>query len=328
MPDDPVARRLLTVPAAVLSFCFLTVASPLVIGAAAAVDLVRFVVSQRPWITTRAVVFLWFYLLGQMWALLALLLTAPLPRLTKRRITYELQTAWTRWNIAALRSVFSISFVVEGQEAARRGPMILISRHASMVDTMLPAYLIANEFGIRLRYVLKRELLVDPTLDIAGHRLPNYFIDRSASDVAGEVEALRRLASGLTPEEGVLIYPEGTRFSERKRRSYVKRVSSGGGHLAEIAESYRAVLPPRPGGTLALLDTADADVVVLAHHGLEGLATIHDIWRGHLVGTTVRAHLWRIPAEAIPTERKQRIEWLFQVWARVDDWVVSSSGAS
>jgi 1-acyl-sn-glycerol-3-phosphate acyltransferase len=86
-----------------------------------------------------------------------------------------------------------------------------------MVDTMLPAHLVANPTGFRLRYVLKKELLADPTLDIGGNRLPNYFINRGAGDSAKETEAVRRLASDLGSNDGVLIYPEGTRYSEEKR---------------------------------------------------------------------------------------------------------------
>jgi hypothetical protein len=30
---------------------------------------------------------------------------------------------------------------------------------------------------------------------------------------------------------------------------------------------------------------------------------------------------WRIPREDIPDGRDARIEWLYECWARVDDWV-------
>ena len=57
-------------------------------------------------------------------------------------------------------------------------PILVVSRHASLIDTLLPGRYVTQPFGIRLRYVLKSELLVDPALDIAGNRLPNVFVDR------------------------------------------------------------------------------------------------------------------------------------------------------
>jgi hypothetical protein len=39
-----------------------------------------------------------------------------------------------------------------------------------------PAAIISARHGIRLRWVMKRELLWDPCLDIVGNRLPNAFI--------------------------------------------------------------------------------------------------------------------------------------------------------
>ncbi len=323
MLDNPIARRSITVPAAIVSFVVLTVLSPFAFALASLVDVSRALVASRPWVATRGVLFLWVYLLGEMWALLAILFTVPLPLEPKQRITFELQGAWARWNLAALQRIFSVRIVVEGVDAARRGPILLLSRHASLVDTLLPAHLVANPFHIRLRYVLKRELLIDPALDIAGNRLPNHFVDRSGSESGDELSAIRELATDLTPDEGVLIFPEGTRFSERKRQTYVRRLVSSNGDFAEIAAGYEAVLPPRPGGTLALLDASEADVVVLAHHGLEGLATLREIWNGRLVGQTISARLWRIPRAAIPTDRSQRVEWLFRVWAKVDQWVVA-----
>lgn len=323
MPDNPTLRRLMTIPAVIVLFVILTVGSPVFALATVSIDSVRSISSGRPWIASRGVLFLWVYLLGELWALLALVASAPLPRASRDEITFDLQGVWARWNLKALCRLFSIEVSVEGQDNAKRGPLILLSRHASLVDTLLPANLVANPHRIRLRYVLKRELLFDPALDIAGNRLPNYFVDRSGEQTSNEIAAIGELARHLQPNEGVLIYPEGTRFSEEKRERYVSRLTRHGGALGRLAAGFRTVLPPRAAGTLALLETSDADVVLLAHHGLEGLATVGDIWAGGLVGTTIEVALWRIPRSAIPTERNEQVEWLFEVWRAVDEWVVN-----
>jgi hypothetical protein len=64
-------------------------------------------------------------------------------------------------------------------------------------------------------------------------------------------------------------------------------------------------------------------VVILAHSGLEGLATARDIWSGGMVGSTIHVALWRVARNAIPVGRRERLQWLYEVWMQVDDWVAS-----
>lgn len=322
MPDNPLARRLITIPTVIAMFLAVTALSPALVATGVIVDGITWLISRKPWVLTRCLAFLWVYLFGQLWALLALMATAPLPRGLRLRATYALQTLWAGWNLQALQSLFSVEIDVEGTDSIRPGPIVVLSRHASMVDTLLPARFIARPSGLRLRYVLKKELLVDPALDIAGNRLPNAFIDRTSRE-ASERLAIRELAEDLGPGDGVLIYPEGTRFSEAKLRRRQAQVTDEDG-LGHATARFRRVLPPRPGGTLALLDTTEADVVVLAHRGLEGLATVREIWRGNLVGSRIDVAMWRIPRSEVPASRSGRVQWLYQVWSRIDDWVVSS----
>lgn len=322
MPDNPTARRIITITTVVVLFAFITLLSPLLAVVAVIVDATRSVTKGRPWVTIRGLAFLWVYLLGEIWALIALGASWPLPRSARNRITFGLQGVWANWNVRALCRLFSIAIEVEGAEKAKRGPIVILSRHASMVDTLLPAHLVATPFQVRLRYVLKRELLVDPALDVAGNRLPNYFIDRTSTETGEEVAAIAALARDLGDDEGILIYPEGTRFSERKRRRYVERLSRRGGTLGELASGFRRVLPPRVAGTLAILEASPADVVVLAHVGLEGLATVREMWAGGLVGATIQVAMWRIPRSTVPTNRNDQVVWLFELWRAVDEWVV------
>jgi 1-acyl-sn-glycerol-3-phosphate acyltransferase len=319
--DRPLPRRLLTVTVVVALFALVTFLLPLLALVALVVDLVRGTGSH--WTTLRCLGFGWFYLVGEVWALAGLALTLALPRERRNTVTYRLQLAWARWNFAAVRFFFRLRLLVEGEDQIAPGPIVLLSRHASMIDTLLPANLVTGGHGIRLRYVLKKELLIDPALDIAGSRLPNHFIDRGSGESASEGNAIRALAEGLAPDEGVLIYPEGTRFSEEKRDRLLARFTDRDDDVAEVARGYRLVLPPRPGGTLALLDAARADIVVMAHHGLEGFATAADVWKGTLVGSRLRVRFWRIPREQIPEERTAQVGWLYRVWGEVDDWVVA-----
>ncbi len=71
------------------------------------------------------------------------------------------------------------------------GDAIVLSRHASLGDSLLSGWALATELRLQPRYVLKKELLFDPCLDIVGLRVPNHFLDREASDGSVELDALR-----------------------------------------------------------------------------------------------------------------------------------------
>lgn len=59
--------------------------------------------------------------------------------------------------------------------------------------------------------------------------------------------------------------------------------------------------PPKVGGFLAVLDGASrVDVFVMAHAGFDGLRLISDMWRGALVGRTIRVRFERTARAAIP----------------------------
>ena len=91
------------------------------------------------------------------------------------------------------------------------------------------------------------------------------------------------------------------------------------------AEKLEHLLPPRPGGTLALLEAAPAvDVVLVAHVGFEGVAHVSDLWSGRLIDARVRVHARRIPAAELPADRAR---WLLDQWERLDAWVAQHGDA-
>lgn len=321
MFENVLQRRIFTVTSVYVGLVLTTLMLPLLILFALIVDIIRKLSMARPFMALRLVSFGWLYLLGEAWGLLVLGLTAPLPRSLSEKATFGLQTRWAAWNFRAVRFMFDLEFVADGQDQILPGPIILLSRHASLIDTLLPAWFVSRNTDLRLRYVLKKELLWDPALDIAGNRLPNHFVDRGASDKEADLSAIRELARDLRGDEAVLIYPEGTRYSDEKRRRYGKRFNNKTGRVAEIANGLQRVLPPRPGGTLALLEGSSADVVVLAHRGLEGFARVKDMWTGGIVGSRIDVVFRRISRSRIPEARSERVKWLFETWSEIDAWV-------
>ena len=136
--------------------------------------------------------------------------------------------------------------------------------------------------GLRPRIVLKDALQLDPTVDVLLNRLPNRFVTPRPG-VAEDVEsAIASLASDAGPGDAVVIFPEGGNFSERRRVRAIERLRSlGHDDEAAKAERMRHLMAPKPGGTLAAMAAApDADVLLVAHEGLEDLSSLGDLWSG------------------------------------------------
>jgi 1-acyl-sn-glycerol-3-phosphate acyltransferase len=218
--------------------------------------------------------------------------------------------------------LFGLTFELEGVDQAGPGPVLIFMRHASIIDNTLPDVVIGYPHGMGLRFVLKQELQAVPTIDIGGRWVPTNFVRRGSSDTEGEVRNLRRLGHDLGAGEGILIYPEGTRFTPEKLARAQEKIAERQPEVAPLAARLRNILPPRLGGPLALLEEAvDADVLVCGHVGLDGFEYISDIWRGGLVGGTVRVKFWRHARAEVPASREERIAWLYERWQVMDDWV-------
>jgi 1-acyl-sn-glycerol-3-phosphate acyltransferase len=237
----------------------------------------------------------------------------------------RLQYWWAGLLFRSGRRLFRLRFSIEGDEQATPGPIIVMMRHASIVDTLLPVVLLGRRHGLRLRYVLKNELRFDPCLDVVGNRLPNYFV-RRGRDAKVEAEHSGRLAADLGSNDGVVIYPEGTRFTPQRQARAWSRLSDRQPEVAALARAMKHVLPPRTAGPLALLERGlprGADVVFISHVGLEGTVWLHDLMSGALVGAEVKVKLWRVPGADVPAETESRILWLFEQWKEVDSHIAA-----
>jgi hypothetical protein len=323
-------RRAVTIPLYVFLFFLSLTALPVILIVTAAIDAFR----GSRWALSRCALFFVFYLgcevLGVAISAGLWVGSLAIGRIHYLALNFRLQCWWARILFGGGQRLFGLRLEVKGLDQVAKGPILLFMRHASVGDTVLPAVLVSSQHGIRLRYVMKRELLWDPCLDIVGNRLPNYFVRRGSGDAAREIAAVRRLAEDLAPDEGVFIDPEGTRFSpERQRRALDRIRRQGDVDLLARAERLRHVLPPRIGGTLALLGEAiGADVVLCVHFGFDGIRSFQDLLWGALIDRTIEVEFWRVPAESIPSDRNAQAVWLYDQWNRVDEWVGSRSEAA
>lgn len=325
-------RRLVTIPRTFAIWLALTVLFPLLLFATVVVDSIRGLLTRKPWMASRLLLMAWVYLAAQMVVIVVggfhwLAALAYGKRSPKKLAewAYGLQAWWVRFIVKAMERVLGVSFESAHNEVVAPGPVIVLFRHASIMDNLLPYVFVSDRAGIRLRWVLKKELLSDPALDIGGNRMPNYFVDRESDSPEEERASIAALATDLGEDEGILLFPEGTRFSEAKYAARMERLAATDPELHAIMEGHNHVLPPRPGGVLALLDTG-MDVVIGTHTGLENLRGIKEIWNTAPIGLEVRVSFRRVASTEIPATRTDRVRWLHSEWARVDDTIVALQG--
>lgn len=268
-----------------------------------------------------------FGILAALWAYLFSGVWAGLGQAQYRDWNYALQRLWVQGFAWVGLRLFSMPAPTEEEGYAFSGrPILLLVRHTSLADTILATYLMRVRRAYRLRYVMKRELLWDPCLDIVGNRIPNYFVDRHASNTLGEAQALATLADGLGAWEGVIVWPESTRFSPAKRVRALNRLREQGEEsLLQLAAEMEYVLPPKLSGILALLaHNPGMDVVFCAHTGFENAASFADIFKGTMIRREIRVKFWGYAAEDIPRDRAQQKLWIYENWRHVDAFVATA----
>ena len=149
-------------------------------------------------------------------------------------------------------------------------------RHAGPGDSFILMYALLHWYAREPRVVLKNTLAWDPAIDVVLRRIPARFI--SPNPEAGEdlESQIAHLATGLDRNDAFVIFPEGGNFTAARREKAIARLRKLGlERMAARAEDMTHVLAPRPGGVLAALDAApDADVLMVAHTGLDHLVTV------------------------------------------------------
>lgn len=236
------------------------------------------------------------------------------------------------------RRLFALRLVTDGESwsplddglPGSTNAMVVLSRHAGPGDSFLLVHTLMDRDHLRRpRIVLKDVLQHDPVIDVYLNRLPNHFVPADRTGGYSSEEAIADLARDLGEEDALLIFPEGANFTTRRRTRAIDRLRQRGLLKAvRRAEEMRHVLPPRPAGVAAALAAAPhADVVFVAHTGLEHLSTPRDVWRGLPLDKTLHLRWWFVPAAEIPRDPAEQVDWLYRWWATIDDWVATTSAA-
>ncbi len=212
--------------------------------------------------------------------------------------------------------------------AGLRRPVIVLSRHAGPGDSFLLVQQLLSVYGRRPRVVMKASLQLDPIVDVMGNRLPNVFVQHRETGEKIFTQLIERLARGLGPDGALVIFPEGANWTPNRWRRGIRRLEAAGDRdLAERAREMPNVLPPRPGGALAgIAARPDADVVFVAHAGLETILSISDVWRRFPVDQVIKARWWRVPFDQVPRTAgyDAQVQWLYDWWERIDTWITEN----
>ncbi len=313
-----VLRRLRSILLVIVLLPLLAITAPLWVPVTAALDLLR----GRPRLPTTRIGLMGTVYLAHQWYGMAVV--AWLTVTGRRRAALPHRRLQRRWITSIVRAggpLLGVDFDMRAPELPA-GRVIVLSRHASMIDAIVPVLLVEDLAGRPIHYALKAELQHDPCLDIVGHRLDNWFVQRG-SDTERETAGMAAMAERTEADGAVAIFPEGTYATERSRakvRASLER--DGPPEAAALADELRHLLPPKPAGVQALLDAApDADVMFLGHVGLEGVAEATGLLRTLPLRAPIVVDGWVVPRDEIPTDPDEVVTWLHDQWRRLDRWV-------
>ena len=324
-----IARRLLLAPALVVLTVLLLTSLPVLLLAAVALSTVlpgRWRLLRMLWMTMLylllesvglVVLFVLWVASGFGWKI-----RSPRFQLAHYRLVrFYLQVLY--WEC---ERVLHVRVTVEGPPPTSYDgkPLLILSRHAGPGDSFLVVHALINWYAREPRIVLKDTLQWDPAIDVVLNRLPNRFIRPDPGIAADQVlRHIGELSRNLDENDALVIFPEGGNFTEHRRKRAIERLRRRGRiDDAEKAEQLRHVMAPKPGGVLAALTEADdADVVFVAHTGVEHMTTVLDVWRELPMDREIQMRWWIVPAAEVPAGANERVDWLFEWWQRIDEWV-------
>lgn len=337
-------RRLLLTPLLLVALLALIVALPVPLAVAAVLAPWRPFRRPAPrpdrrWRLPRLLAFALVYALLEVAALLACLglwIGSGFGLRLRARRFQDAHYALLGWVLAVLvrvaERVFRLRLGVQGpsrapgdsdEEDAPRRPVLVLCRHAGPGDSFLLVHQLLNVHRRRPRVIMKDTLQVDPALDVLCNRLPNAFIRPKPGADTEIIEEIARLSAGLDPDGALVLFPEGGNFTQRRRLKAIGKLERLGlAREARRARGMEHLLPPRPSGVIAAVDAAPAaDIVFVAHTGLDGLDSVQDVWDGIPMEQTVRARWWHLAARTIPSGHDELTDWLYDWWGRIDEWI-------
>ena len=227
-----------------------------------------------------------------------------------------------KWSLRLLteRADRLLGLRVEIDEQSRKalvgGPVIVVSRHASVFDASLAGVLYEGE-DMAVRGVVMAEMLADPGFDLIYGRLGSVFVRRDDGEAARV--GVSRMTANAADNTAYVIFPEGRLSGTSVRDRALEKLAQTSPGRHERLESLTHLLPPRPGGFLALLEALPhADVIVLGHEGFAAYPALKDLARSVPLEEPIPVTVQRICRAEIPQDVEQQIVWLDELWLALD----------
>ena len=324
------ARRSITLPLTALGAIGGLLLAPLTLTVAAVLD------RGRPWQRVRLVVLvtggLFIELLGVLGSFLTWILTG-FGLFQKQQWTWRvhrpLMAVYTSALIWFIARVLGTHVEWRSRDDELDGPVILLARHTSFFDALIPATVLARHHRRVPHHVLTAGLRYMPCIDVVGHRFPNRFIQRTPGDGSVELIEIERLGNWVNDRSAALIFPEGTFRDPKRFERAIQRLRRRHPDLAEQAATFAHVLPPRPQGSFALTKGApDADILVCVNTGLEPFSTLDEIKTSLVANRPIVVETWTIPRHEVPETAEAFNVWLMDVYAQSDNWVTNELAAA
>jgi 1-acyl-sn-glycerol-3-phosphate acyltransferase len=207
-------------------------------------------------------------------------------------------------------------------------PLLFFSRHAGPGDTLLLVDLLLSRFERSPSVVFKEALVIDPCVDLMGHRLPHAILD--ANRTSDREARIAEVAAKLADRGVLVLFPEGGNFTLERRRRAIRSLSRRGRRReAAIGTRMTHMMPPHPTGALAALRAnPQADVLFSAHTGLGLAAFPAQLWREAPFHRTLTTQLWLSPVADRPRDEAGQVRWLYDWWQRLDGWVDAQGEAT
>lgn len=241
------------------------------------------------------------------------------------RTHYEIARTYLRLFNREARRVLHLEIEVEGPtpDAMPGTPLIVCCRHAGPADSFVLLYALMRWYRREPRLVLKDTIAWEPMVGTLLHRIPSRFVEPHPERGENLTDQIADLARDLDHDDVFVIFPEGGNYTPGRRARAIEKLRELGRHeMADRAERMEHVLAPRPGGLTAAIGAApQTDVMFVAHTGLDHLYSARDVWRALPMDKRITMRWWRVPHEEIPTGRDAQIDWLFDWWAVIDQWV-------
>lgn len=317
-------RRAVSIPAVVLASVVLVLTSPLWLIGASVAD------AATDWKRHRFVrvgLMLTFYVLNETVGLIQMLVLwlvtgggLLMQRDWSMRLHGTVHGRWTKNVLAATKWCLGADVTITNAGAVEPSPVVILARHISLLDAVLPSVLLTTGQPNTPRHVFMRELLWDPCLDVLGHRTPNSFVDRSVGGSTA-VDDARRVGQAAQHRGSAVIFPEGGFRNPKRFARALERLGERRPDLSDRAAALKHVLPPRPAGSYALMQgAAGVDAVVLAHCGFEGIGSLKEIMRNVPLEHPIEVTLRRVPRATIPMDADGFHTWLFDQFEWIDHW--------